>query len=150
MTYQAGRAIIKRLALTTCLIAGCATTQAPTATTVPVPAERVLLKSAGGEATVAITRDAGFLGSACYLAVYVNGALAARMNPSEAVTFSVPAGEVLLGVGYDPQGRGACALTAASTPIHRTIETVVQAGQRKAFRVMSDLYAGPAIARVNR
>lgn len=131
------------------LLAGCMTTittPTPQNAARPVPPERVLLRTQG-DARIVIVRDSGYVGSACYLALYVNGSLAARIDPGESVSFSIAPGEVLLSVGYDPQGQGLCQLNVVQRPVHRTVESVVQAGQQKVFRIFTQLNVGPMITR---
>jgi hypothetical protein len=128
-------------------LAGCATVATPQSAAKPVPQERVLLlPSARGDASITVTRDSGFTGGGCFLALYVNRALAARMDVGERVTFAVPAGEVLLAVGRDPQGNGLC--SAALDSPYRTTETLMRPGQQKAFRIQTELYGGIDIRRL--
>lgn len=89
-----------------------------------VPAERVLTYQEpvrGPAATLRISRGEAWEGSACYAAVYINGRLAARLDESEAARFNVPAGDVRVSVGKDPQGRGACGLGEAGERVHETV-----------------------------
>lgn len=94
-----------------------------------VPAERVLGYQEpvrGPAATLRISRNKAWDGSACYAAVYINGRLAVRLDESEAAQFNVPAGDVRVGVSRDPQGRGACGLGQVGEQVH---ETVVAKGE---------------------
>jgi hypothetical protein len=120
-------------------LAGCVTNQTQEVSvmmSVPTPDDRVMaFKSpADGPATLTVIRDRGFIGGGCYLAFYVNKTLAARMDPGERVDLAVPAGELLLGVSRDKQGRGLCSL--GGHLIQR--ETVMKAGERKVFRISTN------------
>lgn len=91
---------------------------------VDVPAERVLTYQEpvrGPGATLHISRAKAWGGSACYAAVYINGRLAVRIDESEVAQFNVPAGDVRVSVGKDPQGRGACGLGEAGERVHETV-----------------------------
>ena len=120
-------------ALACAVLAGCATSAVPVADAVPVPADRVLAfrSPSDGKATLVVIRDRGFAGSACFSSFAVNGVLAARIGPSERVELIVPAGELLLRVGRDPQGSGLCAMNEQW--VQR--ETILRPGERKTFRL---------------
>jgi hypothetical protein len=102
---------------------------------VDAPAERVLTYQEpvrGPAATLRISRAKAWAGSACYAAVYINGRLAARFDEFEVAQFNVPAGDVRVAVGKDPQGRGACGLGEAGEHVH---ETVVARGEAVHVRI---------------
>ena len=65
------------------------------------------------------------------IAPTVNRVLAARIGPSERVELIVPAGELLLRVGRDPQGGGLCAMNEQW--VQR--ETILRPGERTTFRL---------------
>src|SRR5690606_14332164 len=127
------------------LLAGCTTTPVSEATAKPVPADRILGYqseiSAGG--VLVVTRDSGAFGSGCYLGIYINGAPAARIGPGEIAKFQVPAGEHLIGMGKDPNGRVLCAIDGMAL---REIQATVSAGQTRRYRVFGDLNAGFSIS----
>jgi hypothetical protein len=114
-SIQIGEAQMKKLLLLMFLLltTGCATTPVPMSEAKRAPSARVLaFQSAGGDKTCTLTviRDEGFPGGGCYCAIWVNRILAARLDVGEFVHFHVEPGEVLLRVGWDPQGKGLCAL----------------------------------------
>lgn len=120
------------------LFTGCATTPVPLSKARQAPAERVLAfqdQPAANSASITVIRDEGFLGAACFYAVHINGTLAARLDVAESVRFFVPPGETLLRVGRDPLGLGLC---GASQDNWTQRETIVKAGEHKAFRLSID------------
>lgn len=126
------------IALAIALTAGCATPPTPLAQAVEVPpARRFPFPSADAAAgTVTIVRDSGFTGSGCYLDLHVNRTRVARIASGERIDVAVPAGEVLLRTGRDPNGSGLCAAWSAGD--WRQRETQIKPGERKVFRVMMD------------
>lgn len=92
------------------VLAGCATTQVQPGVATTVPADRVLVSARTGEAEIVVVRDAGFLGGGCFHALTVNRQLVARIDTGETLRLRVPAGELLLTVGADPEGRALCGL----------------------------------------
>ncbi|MBL0711056.1 MAG: hypothetical protein JJV99_08600 [Colwellia sp.] len=86
-------------------------------------------------AILTVVRDKGIIGSACYCAVYINRVLAARLDVSEFGQFYVEPGEVLLRVGWDPQGKGLCGLSADNWTQR---ETFLKPGEKKSFRLSID------------
>lgn len=100
--------------------------------------DRVLaFQTPSGEktATLTVVRDEGIVGSACYCAVYINQVLAARLDVGEFARFYVEPGEVLLRVGWDPQGKGLCGLSADNWTQR---ETFLKSGEKKSFRLSID------------
>jgi len=104
-----------RLLLPTLLLAlllgGCATTPVSMSEAKQAAADRVLaFRIIADDKTGSLTviRDEGFIGSACYYAVHINGILAARLDVAEFARFYVEPGEILLRAGRDPQGGGLC------------------------------------------
>lgn len=96
----------------------------PDAALVDAPAERVLAYQEpvrGPSATLRVSRANGSGRGACHAAVYINGRWAARLDRAEAATFRVPAGDVRVGVGDDPQSRGSCGFGQAGGRIHETV-----------------------------
>ncbi len=81
-----------------------------------------------------VVRDKGYVGSFCYLALYVNGALATRIDVAEGARFYIEPGEVLLKVGWDPQGQGMCSADGHWTQR----ETMLRANEEKSFRLTID------------
>ena len=112
------------------LISGCATTPISSGQADPVPADRQLRFRAPASNTVpvSITRDSGFVSSACATRVFVNGELAAYVRAGERVTLNVPAGEVILGAQPD----GICAGGLVET------QAILQLGRQIQFRIGYD------------
>jgi len=117
------------------LINGCATTPVNLSTANKVPSERVFAfqsKSNENTAKLTVTRDKGFIGSACFYSVYINTVFAARMDTSETATFFMHPGEVLLRAGRDPNGRGLCGGDQGNWTQR---ETSLKANEHKYFRL---------------
>ena len=79
-------------------LAGCATKPIAPNLATNAPAERVMAHQVpiAGGGTVTVVRDKGFLGSGCYLGVFVNGDLAAKLSRAERVKLYLPMGRTLL------------------------------------------------------
>ncbi|MCP1647295.1 hypothetical protein [Pseudomonas nitroreducens] len=122
------------LAAALVVLAGCSTSQTSADSADPVPDARVLYRGAG-DASVQITRDSGFLGSGCYMGVFWNGKLAARIGSGETVKLSVSAGENLIGMGSDPDGNGLCAIDGLAM---REVPANLRSGENKRFRISGD------------
>jgi len=120
------------------LLGGCATTSVPSATATQAPLDRLLAfqeKTDETTATLVITRDQGFLGSAGYYSVTLNGTVAARLDAGETARFYMKPGEILLRAGRDPLGKGLCGLGQDEWTQR---ETVVHQGETKYFRLSID------------
>jgi len=130
---------IKILALCSiALLSGCATTPVPAWKATPVPTSRLLRfqnKTPENTATLVVTRDEGFIGSACYYGFWINNVLAARLNPGETSKFYIAPGEYVLRAGRDTQGQGLCGIDADNWTQR---ETVVKANEQKFFRLSID------------
>ena len=131
--------LVALIALTAIVIlGGCATTSVASATATQAPLDRLLAfqeKTDETTATLVITRDQGFLGSACYYSVTLNGTLAARLDAGETARFYMKPGEILLRVGRDPLGKGLCGLGQDEWTQR---ETVMRQGETKYFRLSID------------
>ena len=92
------------LALAAFVLCACATAPISASDAAPVPAERVVAfqDNQADMVAVRITRDAGFMGSACSYRVTVNGTVAAYIRQAEKLTLYLPAGDVILGT--EPTG----------------------------------------------
>lgn len=86
---------------------------------------------ADGDATVTLTRDVGALMSACYIAVFVDGKVAAKLATGEATTLHLPAGEHIIGAWNT--GSGLCGYREGAD--RREQSTVLKAGDAKRFRI---------------
>lgn len=133
------RKILTALALVA--LTGCVTSPVPAGKAKPVPADRALLlqsKPTGPYGTILVTRDTGFLGGGCFLAVHVDGQLAARIDTGEVVNFFVPVGDHLVGMGVDKSGGGMCSWT----DMLKEQSVSLAGGQTKRFRIGGDSQAG--------
>lgn len=110
---------------------------------VRVPPDRVLANQFAerGTATFTITRDTGYLGGGCFLAVEIDRKLAARFDTGEMATFYVKPGRIELSVVGDPLGRGLCGFVAA--PVREIYELRTDKPIR--FRLSSRQYRRPEL-----
>jgi len=82
------------------LLAGCSTSPVSPGEARPVPKNRIVAFSANPKeayGTVVVTRDTGFLGGGCYVAIHIDGKLAARIDTGEVAKF-------FLSIGGHPSG----------------------------------------------
>ena len=89
------------LAITSLLLVGCSTTPIPSDQATPVPQSRLAAfqsKPSGQYGTLIVTRDSGFVGSACNTIVYIDGKKSAEIAQGETAKFYLPVGEVIIGV----------------------------------------------------
>lgn len=89
------------LAITSLLLVGCSTTPIPSDQATPVPPSRLVAfqnKPSGQYGTLIITRDSGFVGSACNTIVYIDGKKSAEISQGETAKFYLPVGETIIGV----------------------------------------------------
>lgn len=82
------------------LLSGCSTQPIPTEKAGAVPSDRIwnkeLTKQSDGKGIVIVKRDSGFIGSACFTSVYIDGEPVADLNTREKVTiYSAPGRHVL-------------------------------------------------------
>ncbi|MCW3150116.1 3-isopropylmalate dehydratase [Stutzerimonas stutzeri] len=116
-------------------LAGCSSWQPDPEDIEPVPAERVLayqqpLENAG---EVVVTRDFGWRGGGCYIAVLIDRELAARIHVGERVSFQVPAGARIVSIGTDPLDDTLC----GKLSLRREKLAQVVPAQTLEFRVVS-------------
>lgn len=128
---------MRLLSVVSCLLmlAGCSSWQPQPEEIKPVPAERVLafqqpLENAG---EIVVTRDFGWRGGGCYIALLIDRELAARIHVGEQVRFQVPAGARIVGIGTDPLDDSLC----GKLSLRREKLARVVAGQTLEFRVIS-------------
>lgn len=96
----------------------------PNEPSIDAPADRVLAYQEpvrGPSGTLQITRGKAWEAGACFMAVYINGRWAARLEDAETARFKVPAGKVEVGVAPDPQGRGTCRVGQSTQTVHQTV-----------------------------
>ncbi|MDP2026451.1 hypothetical protein [Sulfuriferula sp.] len=89
--------------LVLCLIAlsGCASSAIPLADSKPVPSARLFQtenRLPDGNSRVVFIRDTGLIGSGVYNHVYIDGQLAASLNPGERAEFVLVPGTHIIGV----------------------------------------------------
>lgn len=130
------------------LLSACATSPVSIEKATPVPADRLLAfqDHLPGGASITVLRDSGFTGSGCYGAFTINGTLAARFAAAESANFYVPAGDLLLRYGSDPQGKAMCGLNSDYW-VQR--ETVLNEGENKIFRLSINASGALDVMRVN-
>lgn len=123
------------------LVTGCSTSPVSFDQAKPVPGSRVMVygqKPAGPYGTIQVSRDTGFVGSGCFVAIHVDGRAVARIDTGEAVSLFVPAGEHLVGLGADERGSGLCSFSGSLKEQSATLK----AGQVKRFRIGGDTNVG--------
>lgn len=131
------------------VLAGCATTPVSPAQASAVPASRLYSfqqPTSPDSGSLVVTRDQGFIGSACYYALFINDTLAARYGQSEGATFYVEPGEVLLKYGRDPKGKALC---GTSKDQWSELETIIKPKQTKHFRLTIDANGRPVVQRAD-
>lgn len=125
---------MKKIATLAALAAltACATKPVSDSAAIAVPSDRAFLfqDAVADGGTLIVTRDAGFSGSACDVGVLIDGRDAARLKPGERVTFSLPAGEIVL--GSRPVGAGLCG--AAQDRARRETGLVIKPGVVRKYR----------------
>lgn len=124
-----------------CALAGCSTTPVPFDQAKPIPVERVLAfgaKPSVPYGTIVVARDTGFIAGGCFVSVHVDGKQAARIDTGEVVSLYVPAGDHLVGLGADQQGKGMCDWGVALKEQTANIRD----GQVKRFRIGGDSNTG--------
>lgn len=127
-------------AVAVALLAGCSTTPVPLGQADPVPKSRIFShQSEPSEpfGTIIVARDTGTIGGGCFLAVYLDGKVAARIDTGEVVKFRVPVGDHLVGMGIDKDGGGLCSFTN----LLKEQSAGLKAGQTKLFRIGGDSQA---------
>lgn len=115
-------------------LAGCAT-HVPKASQVrPVPAERALAfqSPSDGDATIVITRDAGFLGGGCFAGLYLDGDLVAKMDTGERATLHVPSGRHI--VGTWSVGKALCGYREGKD--RRETDATLKPGELRKYRIL--------------
>lgn len=126
------RALIATAAIA--ILSGCAAP--PTVgEAVPAPASRLLALQAedkGRDGAVTVVREGAFQGGHCYLGIYLDGKLVARLDNNEKASFHVKPGRRLVGVGSDPQGAGNC---SGNSGFRREVATWIEVGEKQTFRI---------------
>ena len=129
------------LALTSLLsLTACSSWHADPEDVVPVPADRVLAyqEPLQGAGEVVVTRDFGWRGGGCYIALMIDRELAARVHVGEEVRLQVPAGQRIVSIGTDPLDDTLC----GKLRLRREKLAQVEAGQTLEYRIIVDNQVG--------
>lgn len=120
------------------VLSGCASYQGDEVH--PVPADRLLAYQQPGKDSVKVdvSRDVGYLGGGCYVAVTIDHEVAARIGKGESASFHVPAGKHVVGIIGDKDGDGLC----SKAMLRRELLVSLEPGQDNAFRINSDNRSG--------
>jgi len=118
-------------------LCGCATKPINTATARSTPPERIyapeLVVPGDDKVQLIVARDAGFMGSGCMTAVYLDGHEVSAIDNAEKITFYVAPGRHILGTGPNPQGRALCHV--GSERVRRETEVVAELGKPLKYRL---------------
>ena len=118
-------------------VSACATKPINTATARVSPAERVYapeLQIPGNDKVeLTIARDAGYIGSGCMSAVYLDGRKVSAIDNNEKVVFFVSPGRHILGTGPNPDGRALCKYGAERA--RRESEVTAELGKPLKYRL---------------
>jgi len=129
------------IALTSLLsLTACSSWQPDAEDIVPVPADRVLAYQQPVEhsGVVVVTRDFGWRGGGCYIALMIDRELAARVHVGEVVRLQVPAGQRIVSIGTDPLDDTLC----GKLRLRREKLAQVEAGQTLEYRIIVDNQIG--------
>ncbi len=128
-------ALISLLSLT-----ACSSWQPDAEDVVPVPADRVLAyqQPVQNSGEVVVTRDFGWRGGGCYIALMIDRELAARVHVGEVVRLQVPAGQRIVSIGTDPLDDTLC----GKLRLRREKLAQVEAGQALEYRIIVDNQIG--------
>lgn len=122
-------------------LAGCSTTPVPFDQARPTPSDRVLAfgkKPSAPYGTIIVARDTGFIAGGCFVSVHIDGKPAARIDTGEVVKLYVTAGDHLVGLGADQQGKGMCDWGGSL----KEQTAILRDGQVKRFRIGGDASSG--------
>ncbi|MCP8464316.1 3-isopropylmalate dehydratase [Pseudomonas sp. ZM23] len=116
------------------VLSGCASYQSDEVQ--PVPADRLLAYQEMGQGSVKIdvSRDVGFLGGGCYVALTIDQQVAARIGAGESASFHVPAGQHVVGIIGDKDGDGLC----SKAMLRRELLMTLEEGSDTRLRINSD------------
>ena len=120
------------LLLIVVVFASCATKPPSEAELRSVKQERIY-KKLSGESKLTVTRDSGFIGSACSIGLLINDEIVAGLDPSERFQTSLPPGEYKIGVSSDKNSSAIC-----SGWISKNREFVIKAQSEKKLRIFID------------
>ncbi|WP_126965782.1 hypothetical protein [Xanthomonas arboricola] len=107
-----------------------------------VPSERLFDFGAQAAPTgsIAVTRDVGLVGAACYLGLYVDGKPAAHFETGERAVIGLSVGRHVI-TSRSVGGRGLCGANSEERQVARShsIEIFVEAGQMRSYRIHTRL-----------
>lgn len=95
------------------VLAGCATSSIPVGDAQQAPKSQLLAfqqRPLGDYGTVQVVRDTGHTGSMCSMAVFIDGAKVALLDPGQKAAFYLPPGQITIGAAYS--GSGICSMGA--------------------------------------
>lgn len=119
------------------ILAGCATKPIDTATARSTPDSRIYDKAAvvpsPDKVELIVARDAGYVGSGCMTAVYLDGKQVSAIDNNEKITFYITPGRHILGTGPNPGGTGLCKF--GSDRMRREIEVLAEIGKPLKYRL---------------
>ncbi|RAU43421.1 MULTISPECIES: hypothetical protein [unclassified Pseudomonas] len=126
-------------ALAVALLAGCGTTPVSSTDASPVPEQRLLARQSavkdGG--TLVVTRDNGWTaGGGCYVALLLDGQVAARIGTGEVARLQVSPGRHLIGISGDSEGAGLCGLQIGQPTKETSLE--LKPGELQRYRISGD------------
>ncbi len=123
--------------LTTLALSACATKPINTATAKSTPPERIyaqeLVVAGEGKVELIVARDAGYIGSGCMTAVYLDGRKVSAIDNSEKITFYLTPGRYILGTGPNPDGVGLCRM--GSERVRKETEIIAELGKPLKYRL---------------
>lgn len=123
--------------LATLALTSCATKPIDASTARSSPAARIyapeLLIAAADKVELIVARDAGYIGSGCMNAVYLDGREVSAIDNNEKVTFYIAPGHHILGTGPNPNGKALCHIGAARA--RRETEIVAELGKTLKYRL---------------
>lgn len=119
------------------MMTACASKPINTATAPSTPASRVyapeLQVPDDGKSQLVVARDAGFGGSGCMNAVYLDGRVVAAIDNGEKVAFYLAPGQYILGTGPNPQGKALCHM--GSNRMRRETGITMELGKPLKYRL---------------
>ena len=118
-------------------LGACATKPINTAIARSTPSERVyapeLVVPGDDKVQLIVARDAGYIGSGCMTAVYLDGRKVSAIDNAEKITFYVTPGRHILGTGPNPEGKALCRVGAERS--RRETEIVAELGKPLKYRL---------------
>ncbi|MET0891737.1 MAG: hypothetical protein ABWY09_16535 [Stenotrophomonas maltophilia] len=118
-------------------LCACATKPINTSTARSTPPERIFapefMQPGDDRVELIVARDAGFTGSGCMTAVYLDGRKVSTIDNAEKVTFYLSPGRHILGTGPNPEGKALCRLGAERA--RRETEIIAELGKPLKYRL---------------